>query len=150
MKSLIALLVVAFAAAGCTTTHITRNSYAEESGASIGATSASGNVSLTNPLLQALNGGLVGGVSSTLSPSDRARALEAEYRALEYSPAGKAVDWSDPATGIHGEVVAAQPYQVGSQNCRQYTHTVYAGAAAPQSARGTACRNQNGSWTPLS
>lgn len=81
--------------------------------------------------------------------ADRAKALAAEYRALEYSPGGKPVDWSDPDTHVHGRVVAAQPYQVGSQNCRQYTHTVYIGDVA-QSARGTACRNPDGSWTPLS
>ena len=53
------------------------------------------------------------------------------------------------ASGSHsGEVVAAQPYQVGSQNCRQYTHTVRIDGT-PQSARGTACRNEDGSWTPL-
>ena len=57
------------------------------------------------------------------------------------------VTWQ--GSGESGEVVAAQPYRVGSQNCRQYKHTVTAGGTT-QTARGTACRNADGSWTPLS
>ena len=46
------------------------------------------------------------------------------------------------------QVVAAQPYRVGSQDCRQYTHTVVQDGQT-KTARGTACRNADGSWTPL-
>lgn len=148
MKSAVALIVLAFAVAGCTTSQIAKSNYAEEPGQT--AAPISGTADLSNPLLKALNGGLVArSAGAQLSPGDRSLALQAEYKALEYSPAGKPVDWSDPDTGAHGEVSAAQPYQVGTQNCRQYTHTVFVGSV-PQSARGTACRNQDGSWTPLS
>jgi surface antigen len=150
MRSAIALIAVAFAIAGCTTSRITASNYAEDSGVTSGSQLTSNGASLSNPLLRALDGGLIGtSVGAELNRTDRARALEAEYRALEYAPAGKPVDWSDPDTKEHGEVVAAQPYQVGSQNCRQYTHTVYINEV-PQTARGTACRNPDGSWTPLS
>ncbi|MEK1890333.1 MAG: hypothetical protein AAAB35_22780 [Phyllobacterium sp.] len=97
-------------------------------------------------VLAALGNGLIGNAS--LDASDRKRALQAEYQALEYSPAGKTVEWKNSSGNRSGEVVAAQPYQVGSQNCRQYTHTVRIDGT-PQSARGTACRNEDGSWTPL-
>jgi surface antigen len=50
---------------------------------------------------------------------------------------------------VRGEVVAAAPYQVGQQNCRQFTHKVVSGGRELQ-ARGAACRNPNGTWTPLS
>jgi surface antigen len=83
-----------------------------------------------------------------ISNSDRVRALEAEYKALESSPGGQKVIW-DGDGGAHGEVVAATPYQVGSQNCRQYSHSVSVNGGAPLTARGAACRNTNGSWTPL-
>lgn len=100
-------------------------------------------------IIKAMAGGLIGGnVGTGLSSSEKVQALEAEYRALEYSPVGQAVTWGDRAGGRYGEVVAAQPYRVGSQDCRQYTHTVNAGAAQ-NVARGTACRNPDGSWTPL-
>ena len=65
---------------------------------------------------------------------------------LRGTPAGKAVDWQGSRGG--GSVTAAQPYRVGSQDCRQYTQTVNAGGQS-RSARGTACRNPDGSWTPL-
>lgn len=99
--------------------------------------------------IQALNGGLISRVASVkLSSADKARALEAEYKVLEGAPSGQTVTWQ--GSGVRGDVVAAVPYQVGSQNCRQYSHSVaITGAAAPVVARGAACRNKNGSWTPL-
>jgi surface antigen len=102
-----------------------------------------------NPLLDAMAGGLVGGsVGTGFTTGDRRAALEAEYKALEYAKSGEKVTWQGKSSGLHGEVTAGQPYQVGSQNCRQYSDTVYAGAAA-RTAKGTACRNPDGSWTPL-
>jgi surface antigen len=98
-------------------------------------------------IISAMDGGLIGGtIGAKLKQSDRRTALQAEYRALEYTPGGKAVDWR--GSGVTGSVTAAQPYRVGSQDCRQYTHTVSSGGQN-QTARGTACRNADGSWTPL-
>jgi surface antigen len=100
--------------------------------------------------IQALNGGLVSRINGVkLSGSDKARALEAEYKVLEGAPSGQMVAW-EGSGDLKGEVMAAVPYQVGSQNCRQYTHSVVIrDGAAPLLARGAACRNKNGSWTPL-
>lgn len=98
-------------------------------------------------IIAAMGGGLIGGAVGTgLNEGDRRTALQAEYRALEHTPAGKAVDWQ--GSSGKGAVTAAQPYRVGSQDCRQYTQTVNAGGQS-RSARGTACRNADGSWTPL-
>ncbi len=94
----------------------------------------------------ALEGGIVARSGVTLSASDRERALEAEYRALEAAPGGQPVAWS--GQNVSGQVVAAAPYQVGAQNCRQYMHKLTVGGAEKQ-ARGAACRNSNGTWTPL-
>jgi surface antigen len=100
-------------------------------------------------IIAAMNGGLIGGkIGEGLSNADRGAGLEAEYRALEYTQSGKPVTWKGSQAGIYGEVVAAQPYRVGSQDCRQYSHTVTSGGQ-PRVARGTACRNRDGSWTPL-
>lgn len=100
-------------------------------------------------IVQAMAGGLIGGqVGTSLDSRERRRALEAEYRALEYTPAGQSVTWGQAGSRRHGEVVAGSPYRVGAQNCRQYAHTVTLDGRA-QTARGTACRNPDGSWTPL-
>jgi surface antigen len=86
------------------------------------------------------------GTGAELSSSDRTRALEAEYRALEGSAVGQTIKWKgDDASG---EVIANAPFQVGSQNCRQYRHTVTA-AGKELMSRGAACRNASGTWTPL-
>ena len=90
--------------------------------------------------------GLIGAAAPGLGQSDLRKALEAEYRALEYAPAGQPVPW-EGSSRLRGEVVAYQPYRVGSQDCRQYAHTLH--VATPQTVRGTACRNADGSWSPL-
>ncbi len=101
-------------------------------------------------LIAALHGGIISQAQNgKLSDTDMKIALDAEYRALEYGESGKTVTWENPANGDSGEVLAAQPYRVGSQDCRSYRHTVFA-TAGPISASGTACRNADGTWTPLS
>lgn len=99
--------------------------------------------------ITALQGGLVsrnaGGAQ--LSKADMQRALEAEYRALEAAPGGQPVVWQ--GKGVSGSVVAAAPYQVGSQNCRQYSHTLTVDGR-DTATRGAACRNADGAWAPLS
>lgn len=95
-----------------------------------------------------MEGGLIGGsIGDGLDSTERRSALEAEYRALERTPSGEAVTWRGDS-GVYGEVVAAQAYRVGSQDCRQYRHMVVVDGV-PRTARGTACRNPDGSWTPL-
>lgn len=104
---------------------------------------------LSSTVISAMGGGLVSGsIGAGLSGVERRNGLEAEYKALEYTASGQPVVWKGAHANRYGEVVAAQPYRVGSQDCRQYTHTVYTGGAGV-TARGTACRNPDGSWTPL-
>lgn len=99
--------------------------------------------------VEAMAGGLVGNLTGAeLDSRERRRALEAEYRALEYMQAGQSVTWGRPGSNRYGEVVAGSPYRVGAQNCRQYKHTVLIDQRA-RTARGAACRNDDGSWTPL-
>ena len=128
--------ISALAVSGCTTT----------GGSSSSGLLSSGSKPNSTPYITALQGGIVGRTGITMGTGDRQRALEAEYRALEAAPGGQPVAWS--GRGVSGEVVAAAPYQVGSQNCRQYTHTLSVSGKEIK-ARGAACRNANGSWTPL-
>ena len=116
------------------------------SASSSGSALTSGSVS--NAVLAPMGNGILGSAVSQLAASDRRAAIEAEYKALEYAPKGEAVAWKGRSGRASGEVTAAQPYQVGSQNCRQYSHS-YTVDGAPQMVRGTACRNDDGSWTPL-
>ncbi|WP_071633799.1 hypothetical protein [Brucella cytisi] len=98
-------------------------------------------------LLAPLGNGLLGSMAGKFSRAELNLALEAEYCALEYTLAGRSVSWSGNGSNS-GEVGAAQPYQVGSQNCRQYSHN-FTIKGFSQISRGTACRNLDGSWTHL-
>ncbi|MDE1994907.1 MAG: hypothetical protein KGI75_20565 [Rhizobiaceae bacterium] len=137
-RLIISPLLVAIALSACSTTG--------------GKTDGGGFLSSTpkstpsTPYIAALEGGIIGRTGIKLSDNDKQRALEAEYRALETAPLGQPVAWT--GKNVSGEVVAAAPYQVGSQNCRQYTHTVTVDGK-PTQARGAACRNDDGTWTPL-
>jgi surface antigen len=82
-----------------------------------------------------------------LGRGDIRKALEAEHRALEYAASGQSVAWTG-SFGRSGDVTPAQPYRVGSQDCRQYTHRLVVDGTT-RTARGTACRNADGSWTTL-
>lgn len=100
-------------------------------------------------IVEAMNGGLIGTLTGIdIDSRDRRQALEAEYRALEYMQAGQGVSWGKARSGSYGEVVPGSPYRVGSQDCRQYKHTLQIDRHS-RILRGTACRNINGSWTPL-
>ena len=133
---IVSALLLAVALSGCTTT---------KSAASRGIFSSKPSASAA--FITALQGGIVGRSGVSLTDSDKQRALEAEYRALEGAAVGQPVLWT--GKDVTGKVVAAAPYQVGSQNCRQYTHTIYIDGR-PQTARGTACRNSDGGWNPVS
>ena len=94
----------------------------------------------------AVVGGLVGNqIGQSLDEQDRQMAAAAEYRALETGQAGAPVAWDNPQTQHRGQIVPGKPYQQGSQFCRPYTHTIYIGGQ-PQTARGTACRQSDGTW----
>lgn len=144
MKFRAFLLAGLVAVGGCTTTGIKAPTLP-----GLGSSDKNNSGKVAAAIIMAMNGGLVGGrIGSGLSDRDKKAALEAEYRALEYTPSGQPVTWKGSQAGVYGEVAAAQPYRVGSQDCRQYSHTVYSGGQ-PRVARGTACRNRDGSWTPL-
>lgn len=133
------------AVSGCGTMGIGRN-VTPPPAVGGGQTKAGGAVA--SAIIDEMAGGLVGGsIGAGLDSGEKRSALEAEYRALEYTPSGQVVTWRGDGNR-YGEVIAAQPYRVGSQDCRQYKHTIYSGSQ-PKSARGTACRNADGSWTPL-
>lgn len=144
------VLIGALALAGCQASNET---IGQATGAIAGGVlgnqvgGGSGRVAAT--IVGALAGGVIGGsIGRGLDQRSRDAALAAEYNALERGSAGQPVAWQG-SNGTYGQVVPQQPYQVGSQNCRRYTHTIYIDGT-PQEASGTACRNPDGTWQPLS
>lgn len=95
-------------------------------------------------------GGLIGNrIGAALDDEDRRLAYEAQLAALESGRSGAPRSWRNPDSGRYGTVVPGPAYDQGGVPCRQFTHTIYIDGR-PQTARGTACRNQDGSWTPVS
>lgn len=95
----------------------------------------------------AMGDGLVGQIRGVkLSRDARAKALDTEYQALQFAPAGQAVNWT--ADGYEGTVVPTQLYRVGSQDCRGYSHLLVARGKSTK-AVGTACRTEDGLWKPV-
>jgi surface antigen len=68
--------------------------------------------------------------------------------ALETGRSGAPVEWRNPDSGRYGRVVPEPAYDYRGTKCRRYTHTIYIGGR-PEVAQGTACRNPDGTWTPL-
>ena len=56
--------------------------------------------------------------------------------------------WRNPDDGRYGSVVPGPAYQANGAACRQYTHTIYIDGT-PQTERGTARRNPDGTWTSV-
>lgn len=141
MKAIITLLSCALVLGGCASSGSRGSSLV---GSFAGTSSAGRNAGTA-----AIGNGLIGGAGgAALAAGDRRLALEAEYQALEYTPANRPVSWTGTNGGIAGEVVAYQPYRVGSQDCRQYAHTIIVDGQR-QTMRGAACRNEDGSWSLL-
>jgi len=120
-------------------------------GALLGAAVAGGGTG--NRLAGAAVGGLLGGlignrIGASLDEQDRERAYAAQMDALERGPSGAPVTWKNPDSGRYGTIVPGPAYVDRGHNCRSYTHTIYIDGQ-PQTARGTACRNPDGTWTPL-
>ena len=80
-----------------------------------------------------------------MDEQDRRLAQQAEFAALEEGESDRPRRWRNPDNGRYGEVVPGRPYKRGDIDCRDYTHTVYIDGR-PQTMRGTACRNPDGTW----
>jgi surface antigen len=95
-------------------------------------------------------GGLIGNrIGAAMDDEDKRRAYEAQMAALEAGPSGSPVAWRNPDSGRYGSVVPGPAYDSRGTKCREYTHTIYIDGR-PQTARGAACRNRDGTWTPIS
>lgn len=109
-------------------------------GAAIGENDAAGGIS------GAAVGGLVGNrIGASLDEETRQRYWNAQNRALEY---GSSEEWHDDNHGDRGRITAGRPYFQGQRMCRPYESTVWITGHGEQ-LTGTACRNPDGTWSPI-
>jgi len=153
-----AIALIALSAAACSANPETGTGPKENTGTVVGAV-AGGLIGsqfgggtgerVAAGLAGAAIGGLIGNrIGAAMDDEDKQRAYAAQVQALESGRSGAAVPWRNPDSGRYGSVVPGPAYQSNGLQCRQYTHTIYIDGR-PQVARGSACRNADGTWTAV-
>ncbi|MCB1548567.1 MAG: glycine zipper 2TM domain-containing protein [Hyphomicrobiaceae bacterium] len=105
---------------------------------------------IATTMIGAVVGGIVGSeIGRSLDREDRIAAQRAEYEALERGRSGVGTPWRNPDSGRYGEVVPGDPFRRGEEDCRPYRHTIYVDGR-PETMKGVACRNPDGSWRNVS
>jgi surface antigen len=144
-----ALLTSACASNGSTTPQGVGAGVGAVSGGLIGSQFGKGNGRIATTALGAAAGGIIGyGVGQWLNDRDRRIAEDTHYRALETGQSNQRLYWRSPDSNAYGEVMPSRPYRIGTEDCRDYTHTIYVDQR-PQTMRGTACRNPDGTWRKI-
>jgi surface antigen len=151
-KILIAVVLAATTLAGCVSGGQNQNATlgtlaGAVGGAAIGQAFGSGSGRIAATAAGALIGGFLGNqIGARMDEQDRQYYSTAQYTALE---SGQPQSWSNPRTGVRGDVSTGSAYVVNNAQCREYTNTIYIDGQ-PNTARGTACRNPDGTWQPVS
>ena len=151
IRTIIALAASGLVLAGCATGP--KQGFGQVAGgvtgALIGSQFGSGSGKLAATALGAVVGTMIGGeIGRKLDEADQRALYDAQYKALEYGNPGTPVAWKNPNSGHYGEIVPGPGYKVNASDCRDYTHTIYI-SGQPQVARGTACRQPDGTWKPV-
>ena len=144
------VLIAGVALAGCSGDRVTKQDtglgIGALTGALIGNSVGKGGGRVAATMVGAVLGGIVGSeIGRSMDKQDRLLAQQAEYDALERGTSGRSRVWRNERNGNYGEIVPSRPYRRGSLDCRDYTHTVYI-EGRPEVMRGTACRNEDGTW----
>ena len=97
-----------------------------------------------------LIGTLIGSeIGRSLDKADRAYAQQATRQA-HTAPIGETVSWNNPESGNYGTITPVRDGEsTYGRYCREYQQTIYVDGKA-ESAYGTACRNDDGTWEIVS
>jgi surface antigen len=113
----------------------------------LGSTIGGGSGKIVAIGVGSLLGAYVGSeVGRSMDRTDRIYAERTAQRTLEHEPVGRTRSWSNPDNGHYGTVTPERTYESREgRYCREYQTTVTIDGRT-QSAYGTACRQQDGSW----
>ena len=116
-------------------------------GGVIGSTIGSGSGKTVATIGGAVIGGLLGGaIGKQLDERDKLLMAKKTQSTLEEGRSGQPQEWRNPDTGHSGTVTPQPAYKSSSgQDCREYTQTINVGGKL-ETAKGTACRNPDGTW----
>ena len=97
-----------------------------------------------------LAGGFLGNkVGKSLDCQDQQYHYDTTQSALETQKVGQSSTWTNPDTGHSGNITPTRTYTSEGQPCRDYTQTIYIDGE-DEEVIGTACRQEDGSWKPIS
>jgi surface antigen len=112
-------------------------------GGLVGSTIGGGDGRVAAAVAGALVGAYVGSnIGESMDELDRLRAS----RALEQSPTGTPVAWTNPDSGRRYQVTPTRTYYTDSETpCRQYITEAWI-EGKRETLKGNACRQADGSW----
>jgi len=98
-----------------------------------------------------LAGGFLGNkVAKSMSCQDQAYHYDTTQNALENQQTGQSSTWTNPDTGHSGEVTPTKTYTAADGTpCREFSQTIYVDGKYEE-VEGTACRQADGTWKPVS
>jgi surface antigen len=118
-------------------------------GATLGK-NASGDRGFVYTAVGTLLGAMIGNsIGTSLDAADREYADYAASNALEYNRSGTPAEWRNPDSGNYGYTTPMRTYRSNGYDCRDYETTIYVDGR-PETARGSACRQGDGTWRIMS
>ena len=96
-------------------------------------------------------GGFLGNqVGKSMDCQDQQYHYDTTQNALETKKVGTASTWKNPDTGHSGEITPTRTYSTAEgQPCRDFKQIIYIDGEEEE-INGTACRQDDGSWKPIS
>ncbi len=115
-------------------------------GAVVGAQFGKGDGRLAATALGTLLGAWAGSeIGASLDRADQQAAGTAMNQAYA-APVGQTIRWNNPESGNNGTITTTRDgYSSSGSYCREYQQTINVGGRQ-QTAYGTACQNQDGTW----
>jgi len=115
-------------------------------GAVIGSQFGSGDGRVAATAIGTLLGAFAGSeIGASLDRADQTAASQAMNQAYT-APVGQTIRWNNPESGNNGAITTTRDgYTKAGGYCREYQQTINVGGRT-QTAYGTACQNQDGTW----
>ncbi len=151
MKKITLSILVLTVLAGCANLPATNQTQGTVAGGVVGAvlgsTVGDGRGTVWATAAGAVGGALVGShIGKRLDQRDQYAMQKATYSALEKSKTNTKTQWNNPDSGNAGSVTPTRTIEMADGSyCREYTSMVEV-AGESDTAYGTACRQDDGSW----
>jgi len=113
-------------------------------GGVVGSTIGGGTGRTVAIVAGAVAGGLFGAhIGGKMDEADRLKAAQA----LESTPTGQTTTWKNPDSGDSYKMTPTRTYEADASPCRDFTVDANIDGK-PETVKGTACRQSDGSWKP--